>query len=1516
MTNHVSSRRRFPSRLSLARRAACLMIAIAPVATFAANATWDSSGTSPTAPVDGSGTWSSTASRWSDGAADHPWVAGDAAIIGNGGTAGTITINDPTNSVSVGGITFNAASGDYTVAAAAGNSLTLTAPTLTVNAGAPTISAPIAGSVGLTLTGTGSLTLAGTNTYTGTTTLDGGTLTFTADNNINDLSFGTPASASGASANISVLNAQANLTASSFIVQTNNPTASPQTINIATGKTLTVNGAFTVGFPETFANTQSGIASFTSLAVSGGGALVVNGGDNSFIVGPGRNNSPSNPDPLSTLDLSNLATFSYTGNLVTENSTLRNTTGQFVVGGGNNGAAVTLANSANTITADQITIGDTRATGSGNNNGSTCRLHLGNGTNTLDIAHLIVGYSKGVGVLDFLSTTGSVTIAGYAGGTSTADIYVGTSENATGANGESQLLLAGHNATVQGGLVVVGNLAGGTAGSNGRGNITFDTGSFTADSLEIGVNSSGSASNGATGTFTLGGPSAGNTAATGVLTVNTNFYLGDRTNTNASAGKSTATFTVNGGTANVHTDIIDASTTTASAGPNVTTLTVDGGTLDMFNHNIGSAAAPITTINLNSGNLNNVHLIAGNTITIGSAMNIIGSPLFAIAGGGSLNSSLSSILIPSGGGIAGGAGSSASITGNVELASGASLSPGNASTPGTLNFSNNLTLDSGSSLTFKLSPNSGGGNDLVSVAGALALNNTITLNIAALGTGPAIGSNYTLFTYGSLASGDQNSFNIIGNGSRETFSILPTASTPGSIQLSVGGSGPLSLTWIGNVSSNWSLQGDANFRDTSSNPQKFFNLDTVTFDDTSTNLNPVQISGNVTPGSVTVNAGRNYTFAGTGAITGGATLTKSAGGTLIIANDNSYTGDTLINAGTLQVGNGGATGSLGSGNISNNGALVFNRSAGLTVSGLISGGGTLTQNGSGTIDLTNNNNSYSGLTTVNVGALRIDAAGAAGSGAINVNANGTLITGANLSNLITLSGGTLAPGVSGATLSGDLTVSSDSTISTAADAVGPTSADLITTGNLHGSGNITVVAAPGLNNADNSGGFRIRGTGSDFTGNITVSQGVKFELQTTTAGPFSPINNATIFAVGGTTDLGNTTTGSYSEILLRNNTGAGDTTFGNDIRVTGTGTVVVNPLGNATTGSTIIMGNLNIGDNEQLGTFFNSANVTHALAFTSATLRGGTVTLSPTIVGFGGAGALGGDILLGNTSETAPTSVVMNGARTLIFNGAANAFTGNLAINNGAVRFDPNASAGNSNSSIGNVTSTNPAASSLSISPNATLTAGSVTVGNLSVSGILNVRSGSAASAVNSLTIAGSAGAWSGNLNINNNKLVIQADPLTKSTTLDNLRDQVLYGLTNPFGITSANLPARTALAVVDNAVTNLTSFGGVPVTANSLLVAPELLGDANIDGKVDLTDLSTVLNHFGTTTVAWTDGNFDHAATIDLTDLSDVLNNFGLTFAGANFAPAPNIAATPEPTSLALLTPLALLALKRRRPR
>ena len=110
---------------------------------------------------------------------------------------------------------------------------------------------------------------------------------------------------------------------------------------------------------------------------------------------------------------------------------------------------------------------------------------------------------------------------------------------------------------------------------------------------------------------------------------------------------------------------------------------------------------------------------------------------------------------------------------------------------------------------------------------------------------------------------------------------------------------------------------------------------------------------------------------------GGQTaMTKNGTGTWILTGNNTNSGTVTILAGTLQVGNGGASGSVGSGNIVDNGTLDFNTTSTLT-NGTIIGTGAVTVDGGGTIILPGNNN-YSGATTINLGTLQIGNGGASG----------------------------------------------------------------------------------------------------------------------------------------------------------------------------------------------------------------------------------------------------------------------------------------------------------------------------------------------------------------------------------------------------------------------------------------------------------------------------------------------------------------------------------------------------------
>jgi fibronectin-binding autotransporter adhesin len=86
-------------------------------------------------------------------------------------------------------------------------------------------------------------------------------------------------------------------------------------------------------------------------------------------------------------------------------------------------------------------------------------------------------------------------------------------------------------------------------------------------------------------------------------------------------------------------------------------------------------------------------------------------------------------------------------------------------------------------------------------------------------------------------------------------------------------------------------------------------------------------------------------------IAGSNGLEKGDTGTLILGGNNTYTGGTTITAGTLQIGNGGTTGSI-VGDVTNNGVLDFSRFDALTYSGVVSGTGALVKDGAGVLTLT------------------------------------------------------------------------------------------------------------------------------------------------------------------------------------------------------------------------------------------------------------------------------------------------------------------------------------------------------------------------------------------------------------------------------------------------------------------------------------------------------------------------------------------------------------------------------------
>jgi len=153
---------------------------------------------------------------------------------------------------------------------------------------------------------------------------------------------------------------------------------------------------------------------------------------------------------------------------------------------------------------------------------------------------------------------------------------------------------------------------------------------------------------------------------------------------------------------------------------------------------------------------------------------------------------------------------------------------------------------------------------------------------------------------------------------------------------------------------------------------------------------------------------------------GPTSLTKSGTGKWVLTGNNTYSGGTTNADGTLQVGSGGASGSLGSGAVVNNGILLFNRSDNVTLTNVIIGTGSLVQYGSGTLKLAAAN-TYGGTTTVSNGTLIINGSNLA---AATIVTSGTLGGTGALSGPVTLATGTtLAPGASIGAV-GKLTVNS------------------------------------------------------------------------------------------------------------------------------------------------------------------------------------------------------------------------------------------------------------------------------------------------------------------------------------------------------------------------------------------------------------------------------------------------------------------------------------------------------------
>ncbi len=123
-------------------------------------------------------------------------------------------------------------------------------------------------------------------------------------------------------------------------------------------------------------------------------------------------------------------------------------------------------------------------------------------------------------------------------------------------------------------------------------------------------------------------------------------------------------------------------------------------------------------------------------------------------------------------------------------------------------------------------------------------------------------------------------------------------------------------------------------------------------------------------------------------------LVKNGIGTFTLGGNNSYSGTTTINTGTLIAGNGATSGTLGLGNVINSAELLFNRSDSISIANNISGSGNVTKQGTNDATLTGAQ-TYTGGTNIADGSLTFQndlapaTSGFTGNGTVAIKPSGT-----------------------------------------------------------------------------------------------------------------------------------------------------------------------------------------------------------------------------------------------------------------------------------------------------------------------------------------------------------------------------------------------------------------------------------------------------------------------------------------------------------------------------------------------
>ena len=1101
----------------------------------------------------------------------------------------------------------------------------------------------------------------------------------------------------------------------------------------------------------------------------------------------------------------------------------------------------------------------------------------------------------------------NVTFDDTASGTRNVTVAAGLSSNSiTFNNSTAAYTLSGESTTVTGASGITKNQSG-TVTLNS--DILTPTVIVAAGTLTVGSGHTVTASSNAKvngGTLAVNGmlltPSV-NVTANGALNVGTNGTLSNDVNLTVDGA-----VTLNNATQGVGTLLGSGSVTLNGTALTFTTDNTFGGTLKGTGGiNIASGKLTLT----NGGNTySGATTIAGGTLVVqNSTGSATGTSTINVQSGGVLDGTgiaSGPINVLAGGTFQG----TGSFTGAITIAG--TLSPGGAGTVGQSNLGS-LLLSGGAILAYDI----GGLNsrDTTAVTAGLTLTDTQILNLNLL-QGVTLGD-YTLFTAAGGITGTPN-FDIHASGSGNVAGLTESVSVVGnSIVLHIG---VPTLTWTGNTSNVWNFV-DANW---STNP--YDDSHQVSFTDSGNNTT-ITINAEVAPvgGMVFSNNLVNYSLSGQ-PIGGAGGITLNGSGSVSLGAGNTFTGPTVINAGTLHIADDSSLGTAPSsfvagsltiaagGTMAVNTSLTLDPNRGIQVGGVTGKGATIDVSGAGTVlsyngvisDITGQQgtliktsngeldlggaNTFTGGLIVNGGFVKLTSSASGGAGTITVNSSGTLVLATGVINPITLNDGG-ALGATGGALTlpaaNSITVNGNPTIDTFNPISGDTPQDVILLGSLKGSGMLNVGTVNGTH--PDTAGLLLRGSNSSFSGVISVPQSGKLELMNIAANN-SPAGTGTVLLHGGNfTD--NTNQGTFSLLTLRNSFN-GNTSFGNDVQIAGTGVAVFNldtgtqsNIGvNAPAGAVIGMGKLTISSG-QTAAVVSQNSIAQALSFSSVSLAGGSATFAPQLLGnttFTTAVSLS----LGAITETAPSSVIFNGASTTVLQ-AANSYTGSTTLLSGTTLLGAAGAL--------------PATTDLIVSTNAA--SGSVPT-------LLDLNNGGTS---NDQTVSSLAGTITGSAT---------TATITNSDTAFNRTLTVNQSINTSFaGALSGNLTlAKTGTGTLQ-LLGNESYTGMTNVSGGTLQIAGTLAGPATVTGSGSVLSILGTLNNTATAGVGGTlnvGSDAKHGTINGAITAADggTINGVGFTRAitvqgGGTLAPGNGVGAITMNGNLNLSAPTAHLSLE-----